>query len=984
MSVINEIASQKNAVMKKIVLLVLIVINYTLTNAQLATYDWSNKIGTSSTPKKSLIDNNGNIYVWVNAVPPITIGTTTYTNTTYDNYLVKYNSAGTILWSKEIRIRMFNMCLTKDSSSVLICGLLQSNYTNYDLGNSIGTGLNYYSAGIIYKIDGITGNSLWVKEYDATLPVLSNATRVDAIYETNKGIFCIQGLKIRRLNFDGIEIWSRGVSHNGTAYTIENKNFNSWVDDNGNSFYTGVADNGNATSFTINGTSYTTFGNNNVCRVFFSLDSIGNTNWVTPNVNFQPGKNVEVSKNGYIVMGGSHIYNGMGGNTNHPFIKNYCPRDYNVFKADLKTGRSIWNSYSTIMGNINAAGFHLGNDDNTYISCLVQISGAGEGMAVGTSSRYFVPISSAPSNYILRINSNGVPDSVFSVNTFGSSSMSDANFKPINLFRTNQGKFVYLLNQKNTPMNFSNGNANTNTSTTLYQNLIQFTAPNMQEAQKTKWTGNTNGNWFNAGNWTNGIPSDTAIVTIPQNATTYPTSVNEFYNFSTSKWPKCGGLIIEPNVDYRIVAGSQLTVTGMFINDGKIANPFLKYNSVSNIIGNGEIHVSSANGGQYWLYRTGNNTIVLTMDNENSSILASTCIAVKKLIIVKGNIDFSSTTLQYLYVDSGLVSTPPSRIYPCSITSRAIPNTPVSFPLGDATNLQPATITIQNATQEHFLSASFSNTVSGAAPNPATCIVNGQGIASTLNGGIWTITTLTPLQSGAYYTANFKLKGSTNAIAASRYALLKRNNSSSNWEVAGTYQPAMDSASYAVSSATNITSFSDFAIGIANGVLPFQSIKLSVVKQNNTHQLSWNIIATDADNIHIQKSNNGISFSTIHTQNFVAQHFYADAVSSGKNYYRLKVMDKTGNYSYSNIVMIDDKGRDDVQVYPTIFTSYFTVQNNNNLELQLFDVVGKLVFQKTLLQGTNIINTETLSKQTYYYQIKNNSSIVNTGKMIKQ
>lgn len=971
--------------MKTFLIAVLLII-CTNSFAQLATYDWSNRIGTTSTAKKSLIDGSGNIYVWVTAVAPITIGSTTYTNTAYDNYLVKYNNAGNIIWSKEIRIRMFNMCLTKDSSSVLVCGFLQSNYTSFDLGNSVTTGTAYYSSGIIYKVDGSTGNSLWVKDYDATLPVLSSATRIDAIYETNKGIFCIQGLKIRRLNFDGIEIWNRIITQNGTAYSIENKNFNSWADDNGNSFYTGVSDNGNATSITLNAISYTTFGNNNVCRVYFSLDSSGNTNWVNTNVNFQPGKNVEVSKSGFVIVGGSHIYNNMGGESNHPFVRNYCPRDYNVFKANLKTCKSIWSSYSTIMGNINAAGFHLGNDDNTYISCLIQITGAGENLAVATSSRYFVPISSAPNNYILRINNNGVPDSVFSVNTFGSSSMGDANFKPVNLFRTNQGKFVYLLNQKNASMNFSNGNANTNTSTTLYQNLVQFTAPNMQAAQKTKWTGNANGNWFDAGNWTNGIPSDTAIVTIPQNATTYPTSVNQFYNFSTSKWPKCGGLIIEPNVDYRIVAGTQLTVAGMFINDGKIANPYLKYNTVSNIIGNGEIHVSSANGGQYWLYRTGNNTVVLTMDDNNSSIFATTCIAVKRLVIVKGNIDFSSTTTQYLYVDSGIVSSPPSKIYPGSITSRAIPNVPVSFPIGNATNVQPASVTIQNTTQDVFLTASFSSTVTGTAPNPATCIVNGLGIASTLNGGMWTITAATALQSGAYYTTNFKLNGSTNAISANRYALLKRDNSSSNWQVAGTYQPAMDSASYVVSSATNISSFSDFAIGIANGVLPIQSIKLSVVKANNNNKLSWNIIATDADKIEIQKSNNGYSFSVLNAQSFVASGFYADAFVVGKNYYRLKVTDKNDNYSYSNIVVIDDKATIDVQVYPTVFNQSFTIQNNSakNLQLQVTDVAGKQLLKQILLQRTNIIDAKQISTGIVFYKIINENTTISSGKIIKQ
>lgn len=61
------------------------------------------------------------------------------------------------------------------------------------------------------------------------------------------------------------------------------------VHDNGNTFFTGLSYNGNTTLLTINGVNYTTIGTNNVCRTYFSLDSSGNTNWVKPNVNFQPG-----------------------------------------------------------------------------------------------------------------------------------------------------------------------------------------------------------------------------------------------------------------------------------------------------------------------------------------------------------------------------------------------------------------------------------------------------------------------------------------------------------------------------------------------------------------------------------------------------------------------------------------------------------------------------------------------------------------------
>lgn len=971
--------------MKTFLIAVLLII-CTNSFAQLATYDWSNRIGTTSTAKKSLIDGSGNIYVWVTAVAPITIGSTTYTNTAYDNYLVKYNNAGNIIWSKEIRIRMFNMCLTKDSSSVLVCGFLQSNYTSFDLGNSVTTGIAYYSSGIIYKVDGSNGNSLWVKAYDPTLPALSTAVRVDAIYETNKGIFCTQGLKVRRLDVDGNEIWNKTIGFNGTAYTLESKNFNSWADDNGNTFFTGVSDNGNTTILTINGVNYTTIGTNNVCRTFFSLDSSGNTNWVKPNVNFQPGKLVEVSKAGDVFVLGSYIYNGMGGYTNHPFIPNYCNRDYNIFKADLKTGKLIWQSYSIIQTNA-----HLSNDGNLYVLATKQ--SAGIDFTVGTTTRNHNTIASTNYLYSVRINNAGVPDSVFTIATLAN----NATIGILNFYRNNQGKFVCLFNRNNIAISFNNGNANLNTVTASYQGLVQFTAPNLPARHTTTWTGTTNGNWFTLTNWSNGIPSDSSNVIIPAGATFYPTTESNYYNFTTSKYAKCGYLKVDAGVD--ILLGYAVVVDGILNNEGSLTYLYnfsgqagnysiWSSNNTTNgyIIGNGTITFKAIDGMYYNFVRSGNNKIVINLLQPNHTIYFTDCKAAKNVTLQNGNCDFSQTTTQYFYVDSSIQFTPPARFLNGTITQKAKPNISVQFPLGTATNLQPASVTLFNTTRDNYLTASFTNTINGNAPNPANCIVNGQGIASVLNGGFWTINAATPLINGEFYNANFKLKGSTNTSAANRYALLKRNNSSSNWEVAGTYEPAKDSASYVVSSASNITSFSDFAIGIANGVLPIHSIKLSVIKNNNTNKLSWNIVATDGDKIVIEKSTNAINFSALYSSAFFASGTYNDVVSIGKTYYRLKVSDKNGNTSYSNVVVIDDKEKIVIQVYPTIVQSTFTVQNNSNINLTMviLSVEGKLVMQKQIGIGTNIISAENFSHQTYFYQIINQEAVISSGLFVKQ
>ncbi|MBP9741247.1 MAG: T9SS type A sorting domain-containing protein, partial [Chitinophagaceae bacterium] len=186
--------------------------------------------------------------------------------------------------------------------------------------------------------------------------------------------------------------------------------------------------------------------------------------------------------------------------------------------------------------------------------------------------------------------------------------------------------------------------------------------------------------------------------------------------------------------------------------------------------------------------------------------------------------------------------------------------------------------------------------------------------------------------------------------------------------------------------ANSIIAFSDFAIGIANGVLPIHSIKLSVTKTNNTNNLSWNIIATDGDKIVIEKSTNATDFNTLHASTFFATGTYNDGVTTNKIYYRLKVSDKNGAIYYSNIVVIDDRINNGVKVYPTITKSFFTLQNNlqSTGTIKLFSLEGKLILEQQIVPGTNIISIANLASQIYFYQVENLNTKTVSGKIIKQ
>lgn len=989
--------------MRKFLLLLAFAVLLFDAHAQLSTFEWSNRVSAAATAKKALLDRDGNVYVWATASMPLTIGGTTYTATagSTDNFLVKYNSAGTLLWSREVKMATYNVAFNTDSTQLLLCGLLHSTYNLIDFGNGVTAGDGYNSAGAILKVDGSNGQSVWVKSFDPTIPSLSTAVPLTAVFERNNRLFCVQGLKLRRLDVAGTEVWNRVITANGTAYGLENRYFNSFADDEGNTFYTGVSDNGNTTAVTLNGTTYTTFGGNNVCRTYISLDANGNTNWVRPNVNFQPAKNVEVTTGGDVVMSGSHIYTGTGGFTNHPFLPDHCNRDYNIFRANVKTGVPVWNAYSQLVGNVNTAGFHYSADGNLYMLCGVQGSAAFV-LDVGTQTRLFRPVKTAPGNYIIRIGQSGVPDSAFTVNTFSGSLITAFDFGVVNLYRTYQGKFVLLFNKKNNAMNFANGNANQNATTTAYQGLLQFTPPSLAPRHTTTWTGATDGSWFTAANWTNGVPTDSSNAVIPAGAANYPQSGSQLYNFSTSKWAECGNLTVHPGATFYFGYGGT-KVHGMIFNEGTMVYQYMPngyssyefyawntYLGNAYVVGNGTIRHTGATGSSGAVvvpFRSGNNRFEISLNAATDNLLFRGCNSFKNVNLVKGNIGFETPGINSgFYVDSGFVFTPPSRVFGGFIGATLRNNHRVTLPIGDGTYPQPATLSLFNSSRPVYLTASFGNTVTGAAPNPATCTVNGQSISSVLNRGIWTVNADAPLSAGAYYNADFRLAGSTNAATANRYALLKRANSASDWQVAGTYQPAKDSSGYAVSSAVNITSFSDFAIGIANTSLPVRSVQLSVTKQGNGNQLRWKIVASGGDSITVQRSTDGRLFTAQASVAYAANGTYTDAAPAEKTHYRLKVKDAFGVEKFSNVVWMERQPAGAVQVHPTVVSQGFTVQNNTGktLWLRLTDAAGKLLLQQSLSPGTRSVDAQALKAGFVFYDVLDGDAVLQSGKLVKQ
>ena len=114
----------------------------------------------------------------------------------------------------------------------------------------------------------------------------------------------------------------------------------------------------------------------------------------------------------------------------------------------------------------------------------------------------------------------------------------------------------------------------------------------------------------------------------------------------------------------------------------------------------------------------------------------------------------------------------------------------------------------------------------------------------------------------------------------------------------------------------------------------------------------------------------------------------------GNNYYRLKIIDNDGTFSYSNIINIPINEaviNGIVNVYPNPTNGNLNVEiqstSSYDTKILVYDVIGKKVFDKenSLVKGLNILqfNFSQLAKGAYILQFADTGGKLYTTKFVK-
>ena len=168
----------------------------------------------------------------------------------------------------------------------------------------------------------------------------------------------------------------------------------------------------------------------------------------------------------------------------------------------------------------------------------------------------------------------------------------------------------------------------------------------------------------------------------------------------------------------------------------------------------------------------------------------------------------------------------------------------------------------------------------------------------------------------------------------------------------------------------------------ANGTLPLTLITFEAQLINKDVLLQWTTSSEQStSHFDIERSTDGNNFSVIgnvnaagNSSSTIKYSFPDDNPAAGTNFYRLKMVDKDGRYSYSKTVAVQVQSIKSLRVYPNPASDALYIETsaaNENAIIQIIDLAGKKVKeQKLVLTGNTQVDISNLPKSIYKILIK--------------
>ncbi len=187
-------------------------------------------------------------------------------------------------------------------------------------------------------------------------------------------------------------------------------------------------------------------------------------------------------------------------------------------------------------------------------------------------------------------------------------------------------------------------------------------------------------------------------------------------------------------------------------------------------------------------------------------------------------------------------------------------------------------------------------------------------------------------------------------------------------------------------------------------LLPINLASFDAVWKENFAELSWKVeSAVNFDHFEIEKSYDGRIFSFLHTTSYidnVHNYMYPDKAVNASVYtevfYRLKMVDRDDNFSYSGIKKINLQKNENnlVSVWPNPFVDKIKIKFDEqilgqNFSVKIYNAFGETMIRKTVNTNQSagyieIRNLDMLASGFYTLQIISDNKIIINYKIIKR
>jgi hypothetical protein len=173
----------------------------------------------------------------------------------------------------------------------------------------------------------------------------------------------------------------------------------------------------------------------------------------------------------------------------------------------------------------------------------------------------------------------------------------------------------------------------------------------------------------------------------------------------------------------------------------------------------------------------------------------------------------------------------------------------------------------------------------------------------------------------------------------------------------------------------------------AGNTLPVTLTTFNAIKSNQQVNLSWTTSSEkNSKEFIVERSNNGIDFSSIGSVNAKGN---SDQINNyqlvdenpieGTTFYKIRIVDKDGEYEYSPIQFVDIKNSSDIfHIYPNPSNnSDITIEVTEDATVEIYNMSNVLQHQQFVKKGKSIltVNDKQLTTGIYYALIRTTNEV---------